>query len=431
LPHQGIHFTLRHNGRDILDYPRVQSRKERLFAFLGKKSWENMRPLPTLSPSSTSEGIEIEGYLSIPTETRNRADQVFFFVNDRYVQNRMLLSAMMDAYRRLLHPGRYPTAVVFLYIDPATIDINVHPKKQEIKFSDEQRIWRTLHATVREALSGIEREALGFGPEEDFSFAPPQQVQPGEQQPRQDHRVPPPAPAPAIPQSRRAEQTEEIKQAVDHFFEKRGQEKLKAETHQQLFSPSEKPVPLAQVLDTYLLCEQEGRLVIVDQHAAAERIRYEQLKNQMTHGAPRQQALLFPVTVDVPAGDVPRMEENLSLFETLGFDIQHFGGETFVVNSMPAIHKMEECESLVLDLLKDLTSIGNSTTMDEIKQRLLVSMACHRSIRAGDRLGPEAMQDLIDQLYQAEHPFTCPHGRPTMVALDRSALEKFFKRSGF
>lgn len=224
LPHHGVHFTLRHNGKPVLDYPKVETRRERLFAFLGKNVWENLRKLPDTGggSASASAGISIEGFASIPTETRNRADLVLFFVNDRYVQNRMLLSAVMEAYRRLLHPGRYPILTLFLYLDPGTIDINVHPKKQEVKFADEQKIWRMVHASVREALSQMEQEAARLQspfpeePEEDLlPQAPSSAPAPGA---RSDERKEEPV-APGL----RPSQADEIRRAVDRFFEKQGQ----------------------------------------------------------------------------------------------------------------------------------------------------------------------------------------------------------------
>ncbi len=171
-----------------------------------------------------------------------------------------------------------------------------------------------------------------------------------------------------------------------------------------LFAPDEKPVPRAQLLDTYLICEQKGRMVIVDQHAAAERIRYEQLKQQLRGGSPRQQALMFPVMVEVSPGEISLMEESLPLFRKMGFEIEYFGQNSFNVTAMPALYPLDVCERLVLDMLKDLTQAGGHSAMDEIQERLLVRMACHGSIRGGDRLSPEAMQDLVDRLFESRNP---------------------------
>jgi len=207
--------------------------------------------------------------------------------------------------------------------------------------------------------------------------------------------------------------------------------KVEPDRSAHLFAPDEKPVPRAQLLDTYLVCEQKGRMVIVDQHAAAERIRYEQLKKQLSDGSPRQQSLMFPVMIEVQPGEVSLMEESLPLFRKLGFEIEYFGQNSFHVSAMPALYPLDACERLVLDMLKDLTQAGGHSAMDEIQERLLVRMACHGSIRGGDRLSPEAMQDLVDRLFESRHPYTCPHGRPTLIALSDTDLERMFKRTGF
>jgi len=238
------------------------------------------------------------------------------------------------------------------------------------------------------------------------------------------------APAPS------SRQEEQVRQAVDRFFERRREEELTAKSEppkpqEDLFDKDSLPIPLAQLLDTYLICQKEDQMVIVDQHAAAERIRYERLSRELQKGSLVQQTLLFPATVEVSTAETPLLEENLPLFRKLGFDIEFFGQNTFNISATPALFKIDNCETLIKDLLKDLTSVGNSTTLDELHEKMLISMACHRSLRAGTRLTQEGMQDLIEQLYKAEYPFTCPHGRPTLVALSTTDLERMFKRSGF
>jgi DNA mismatch repair protein MutL len=480
LPHHQVHFILRHNDKTVLDYPRVETRQERLYAFTGRSGWEKMRALP----QTGGEDVSVEGYVSIPTETRNRADQVFFFVNDRYVQNRMLLSSVMDAYRRLVHPGRYPVAMLFIYVNPDSIDINVHPKKQEIKFSDEQRIWRTVHSGVRSALTQMEQNTLRMS-------APPAPADDGvraslfkSQSGSKDYGAKPTA------------RTDDVRQAVDRFFKRRAEEEKQdenlpqdegetkapppteqppkirqlrtvisseteedaeareeveateapEESHPPVSPPEKQPEPdttgpmfessnvpalIGQVLDTYILCEQQGRLLIVDQHAAAERIRYDRLSREMDQGPPKQQTLLFPLMIEMPAGDVKVLQENLELMRSFGFDLEFFGQNTFSLSSAPAMVAEEDCERLVRDLLKDIGGKGAGVSLDQMKEAARIKIACHTSLRAGTRLEPKAMMDLLEQLFRTNHPFTCPHGRPTIVAWEKGQLERFFKRSGF
>lgn len=449
LPHQDIHFTLRHNGRTIQEYPRVKSREERLYAFLGKDVWESIRKVSdeTVRGASDEAEIQIEGFVSLPTESRNRADQLLFFVNDRYVQNRMMMAAVMEAYRRLIHPGRYPVVALFLYVDPATIDINVHPKKQEIKFADEQKVWRLIHATIRESLSRLEQDGARVTiVQPERVDAPLLPIRPVHPPVLQNSSRPEPAlpPAPGL----RKDEAETIHRAMDRFFEKTGlasesscespasdepikQPITEPEPAPALFERADKPIPLAQVLHTYLICEQDNQMVLIDQHAAAERIRYEQLKRQIENGAPRQQALLFPITIEVPPGEAPLLEEHLPLLKTFGFDLEPFGQNTFSVSAIPALFQSEDCEQLVKDLIKEFSESGASRSLEQIRERVLITLACHHSIRAGQRLSPESMQDLIDQLFKSPNPHTCPHGRPTMITLKEADLERMFKRSGF
>jgi DNA mismatch repair protein MutL len=310
--------------------------------------------------------------------------------------------AVLQGYAELLPVGHFPVAVISLDLDPAALDVNIHPRKLEVRFTDEHRVFTTVTRAVREALLGP--EALRHIPQ-----APPGvTVLPAE-------RLVGPTSLDAVGMA--GEGAEAVAMAAGV-----------AETA-PFYPPGPGPLPpmrlLGQILRTYLVAEVPGGLVLMDQHAAHERILYERLLRDATDGQGSAQMLAVPVPVDLSAAEAGVLDEFLPASARLGFTLEPFGGSTLLVRAVPAALVRRSPEAIVRRALAALIEPRDG---DEAMQRLAIATACHTAVRAGDVLTAEEMAALLRDLAATEDPFTCFHGRPTMVRVSREALERWFLR---
>jgi len=188
---------------------------------------------------------------------------------------------------------------------------------------------------------------------------------------------------------------------------------------------------VAQVLDTYILCEDGDRLAVVDMHAAHERMRYEELKRAAAGKSAASQTLLFPQRVEFPVSEAQALREHIDVFRRLGFVMEPFGGGSFLVTETPAVLRPGQVEPILRDLTVELLGMGSADSLEALTEKLLVTMACHDVLRSGDRVDPAEMQALVDRLLECPNADTCPHGRPTWVRFSKGELERLFKRTGF
>ncbi|MBM4466380.1 MAG: DNA mismatch repair endonuclease MutL [Chloroflexi bacterium] len=351
---------------------------------VGSIEADNLKP-----GTSNRELVDVYGYISPPSLHRANRDYLTFFVNGRWVQDRMLSYAVSEAYHTLLPTGRYPIVVLCLELDPSQIDINVHPTKSEIRFLDSNAVFAAVQKAVRRTL--VDRAAI----------------------PRMT----------GLPSQWSAQEMERRRRLVEVGTQAKA---VGIETPSVFEFPEPVKLPplrvLGQVAQTYIIAEGPEGLYLIDQHAAHERVLYERVMAERAKMAVTSQTLLEPLTIELPrvAG-----EESVGFLNQLGFDVEPFGGETYLVRAVPAMLAKGDIGQAIVEIVDELSEAGTAGAGEE---RALISLVCHSAVRAGQTLSVEEMRDLIRQLEGTTMPRTCPHGRPTMIHLSAAQLAREFGR---
>ena len=433
LARPDVSFSLSHNGRTI-DHWNVSEMAKRSAHILGTDFAEARMAL-----DEAAGPLRLHGYVGLPTASKARADGQFFYVNGRFVRDKLLVHAVRAAYQDVLHGDRFPSYVLALDLDPALVDVNVHPSKIEVRFRDSRAVHQfvfhavqralaqtsaTAHGSVPAPLSAAEiggattsswrreHEQTSFGPALSSTFSPSpyppgsRYDSPGVAQRTDSYGAlfSSPAPAPVTPYS------------------------------PPQMSNDEYPLgfALAQLHGIYILAQNSKGLVLVDMHAAHERILYEQLKNALdaqVNGQDMQvQSLLIPVTFFADAVEVGTAQENQDTLKALGFDIAALSPTTLAVRSVPTLLKNADAQTLARDVLRDVREFGGSRVLIERRNELLGTLACHTAVRANRILSVPEMNALLRQMESTERADQCNHGRPTWVQLEISALDKLFLR---
>jgi DNA mismatch repair protein MutL len=425
-----VAFHLRHNGKSVLSLHEAQdelARCRRVTAVCGPAFLEQALPLEI-----ERNGLRLWGWVGLPTFSRSQADLQYFFVNGRMVRDKLVAHAVRQAYRDVLYNGRHPTFVLFLAVDPAAVDVNVHPTKHEVRFRDGRTVHDFLYGTLHRALGDVRPQdqlaappAQGVGAQQvgGFSVQAEMGLAAGMSQNAQ------PQPAWQTPSSGYA-----VPRAPVNFpqAETRG-------AYREFFAPlADLPgqsgdIPplgyaLAQLKGIYILAENAQGLVLVDMHAAHERITYERLKTAMAAEGLRGQPLLVPESLAVSEREADCAEEHAAWFALLGFELQRLGPESLAVRQIPALLKQAEATGLVRDVLADLLEFGSSDRIQAHLNELLGTMACHAAVRANRRLGMAEMNALLRDMEQTERSGQCNHGRPTWTQLAMDDLDKLFLR---
>ena len=416
LAHQRVAFQLLHNEKILLDIPENASLRERVALIWGLNFVREMLDL-----DGEQAGFKVRGLIGSPNFTRAQRSHQFFFMNGRPVVNRSLQYGFEDGYRGLLTVGRYPVGIVLVDAHPRFVDVNIHPTKREIRFRDERAAHDALREIVRERLSEI--EAAGERP----SNEPPVRViatpagpgtfdRPVTSEEDGDASRPPVFAPPS------SVQTELIDaQEYDGATQVRPQ---------AMYEPVGRvhDAPL-QIFDTYLIVPEEDRLLIIDQHALHERLTYDALRADLEDNDYAAQQLAVPLIVDVPPSHVKLLESNSGLFSKLGLEIEPFGGNTFQVTAICHLYDESRVPDTIYRVLHELAQGDLFDKEDLISDLLRLAVeACRGAVKAGDRLMPEERRGLLDGFRRLRPPYTCPHGRPIIVELTQTQMEKSFRR---
>jgi DNA mismatch repair protein MutL len=393
VPHLTIAFKLEDEKRTILNLPAAADPKARLHALFGREVAEAM-----VAGEGRPGGHDIRLFLSPPDMSRARADRLLVYVNSRYVRDRLLTRALMEGYGQRLMKGRYPQAVLFLQMDPALVDVNVHPAKQEIRFQDGRGVFQSVQSLVQQTLG-----TKGYVVQADVTRL---------------RRVDPPQADPSrLPFA--AESAVFYQAPSDPFFE--------PETASVGTEIASKGVRIiGQLNRTYIVCETGEGLLLVDQHAAHERVVYESLKKAFSGGTIQSQAFLVPLTIELGLREAGVAERKLDQLARLGIDLEPFGGTTFLLRGAPSLPNEVKWPGFVSDLLAELVErdLEQGAMLDET----LMKMACHGALRAGASLTHVEMGHLLSQLETTAIPTNCPHGRPVCRRFTYPELEKMFGR---
>ncbi len=406
MAHPDIRFKLTHNKKIVLDLPVSQGIKERAFQIYGKELSDHV-----IEFSGGRDGVHISGLLARPDFTRSDRTYQDFYINGRYVKNASLTHALYEAYRDLLMRDRHPVGFIFIGLDPSFVDVNVHPAKAEVRFRNQSQIHDLVRDVVREALRG--------------------------------HRQPMHSEVHAVGAQTGTTYADRVKEAIADFGSRISDLEI-PQAHQHPIQYSQTPTyntqytirnpqsellfPLAQVLDSFIVAQFNDGMALIDQHAAHERVLFEKLQDQFATGNIPIQNLLIPVQVELGPAERELLSEYLPELSRLGFIIEDFGGNSFMIKAAPSLLTGGDDKRLLLDILDELKVHGKSSKMDELRDEVLSVMACHPAIKVHRKLSILEMERLISELFSCRMPHSCPHGRPTVVRFSMEEIKKMFKR---
>jgi DNA mismatch repair protein MutL len=413
LARTDVAIRLSHNRRETLRLAPAsdQSQTERrLRSLLGAEFVDH-----SLHFSHEAAGMRLRGWLALPTFSRSQADMQHFYVNGRMVRDRLVTHAVRQAYSDVLFHGRHPAYVLFLELDPVLVDVNVHPTKHEVRFREGRLVhdflFRTLHEVISETRPAT-AETVPLAPAGVPAAVPrPARERPGAQQ------------APLALGVRESVASYRLDFAV--------QQPASPPVDSPGQAPAEAPplgFALGQLSGVYILAQNAQGLVVVDMHAAHERVTYERMKAALEGEGIRRQPLLVPVPVRVSPREVALAEDHSAVLAAAGLELDTLGGETLVVRALPVHLQGADAERLLRDVLSDLAVHGTSERIQRETLDVLATMACHGSVRANRRLTLEEMNALLRDMERTERANQCNHGRPTWVQVPLSDLDKWFKR---
>ncbi|PYY85873.1 DNA mismatch repair endonuclease MutL [Pseudomonas sp. TKO26] len=442
-----VAFHLRHNGKSILSLHEAKddaARARRVAAVCGSGFLEQALPIEV-----ERNGLHLWGWVGLPTFSRSQADLQYFYVNGRAVRDKLVAHAVRQAYRDVLFNGRHPTFVLFFEVDPSVVDVNVHPTKHEVRFRDGRMVHDFLYGTLHRALGDVRPEDQLAAPAAVAGIVRPTGLEAGEFGPQGEMRLaanlalepqqsPPGLSAPGTGAG----------SGYQYQYTPRPQPVLPAAEAQGVYREFFAPLPgasattlpegqedipplgyaLAQLKGIYILAENALGLVLVDMHAAHERIMYERLKVAMASEGLSGQPLLVPESIAVSQREADCAEEHAAWFQRLGFELQRLGPESLAIRQIPALLKQAEANRLVHDVLADLMEYGTSDRIQAHLNELLGTMACHGAIRANRRLAVAEMNGLLRDMENTERSGQCNHGRPTWTQLGLDDLDKLFLR---
>lgn len=395
-----IYFKLISDGKILFTSPKTSDLLANIATIYGKETAENL-----LKISYDKDKIKVSGYISKPSLTRAGKRNQSIYVNRRYIRNSLISRAVYDAYHTLLAVGRHPVFIISIEIDPETIDVNVHPAKTEIRIEKENELYEAVYSAVKSALDNSQ-----LIPEvKDAGFQKKISVQ---------HVYSPPAPrAPygrSIPFSLKAAP----KQAM---------------IRETLEDISFRKLPAMQIIgqlnSSYLIASSADSMYLIDQHAACERINYESLKKKRSNDAPKTQSLLNPKIVDLSLKDASVIRENIDLLKGAGFDIEPYSETSFSVRSVPVILGRQYDDKTITDIIDGIVEAAKTSGLDDLKDAIIKTIACKASVKAGERMEEKEVINLLKDLEACDSPYTCPHGRPTIIEMTMKEIEKRFMRT--
>ncbi len=394
----------------------------RLARVIGREFAEN-----ALQIDATREGIRLYGYAALPTYSRGAAVAQYLFVNGRPVRDKMLTGALRAAYFDFLSRDRHPAAALFIDCDPTVVDVNVHPAKSEVRFRDPGVARGLIVSALRHALAEAGHRASSTVANATLGAMRPEAPQPT---PARVYQMDRPSQA-ARQAAYRAQSPGFAELARDYSGSIVEPTPVAAPVTAEESAPQDMPLGAArgQVHENYIIAQTGDGMVIVDQHAAHERLVYEKLKAQMAENGVAAQALLIPEIVELSEGDCARLMAVADDLSRLGLTLEPFGGGAIAVRETPAILGEVDARAMILDILDELADQGDSQMVQARIEAILSRVACHGSIRSGRRMRAEEMNALLREMEATPHSGQCNHGRPTYVELKLSDIERLFGRS--
>ncbi len=494
LAHPKIQFKLTHNNRTLIDVRPCDSILERIRLLYGKDFAENLMEFTTTLPN-----FELHSFMGKPDFTKSNRKYQLFFMNLRTIKSKIITAALNEALRSVVPKERYAVAFLFLAIDPEDVDVNVHPAKTEVRFRNERAIYsqivRSIHSGVyQQKYIPVVATPCGCPQAETTvpgATAEPQTQFTGQRKPKLDKVIErvlekqkegaTAGPTPETPPDKQPEttasdvgaepacqpsvgsgveppnneQSGSPQEIPKEGFVEETQERPENETQpvpaqlQQIRLP-EQTIPeetelelldfesvqlKTSLFNTYIVAERQDELFLIDQHIASERVYYERYVTQLQSNGIPMQGLLLPITVELNPAQLALFNANIELFNSIGFDVETFGGNTILVRGIPATLPNNSTAETVMNLIDRLAednvpSEDKSTdALTAIQEKALITLACHSAVKAGDKLAMEEMLNLVKELSQTKLPFNCPHARPIIVRMTKGELDSRFKRT--
>ncbi len=400
LSHPEISFRLIHDGRTLHEYPKTEIPLVRIEAILGKENYSHLLPV-----GFEDGGVRISGFASLPSLTRRNTESIFFYVNQRFIKDRVIYKAIMDAYRRILPSNQFPVIVLYISLPPSAVDVNVHPTKAEVKFQNPDRVYQAVLTAVRIALE--------------------------EGSPRFEKTAPERNGAERVLQKNLLDIGRESLTPPSYFADGKERAVLIAREREEVPWKRGEKWPytvLGQIQGTYILCEGGGNLIFIDQHAAHERILFEKFKSEYKNSSIISEKLLLPILIELSAEESYILESSQEVLKEIGFEIEAVGEKLFAIRSLPSLIDQRDPKEFVREVLDELSFLEKGGKGDEAIHSLLVTLACHSAVRANFVLKREEIDRLVENLIPFHPSTTCPHGRPVFFILPLDELGKQFKR---
>ncbi len=448
LGHPAVQFRLSHNDKVVKDWPSTAAPLDRVVDVLGGDLKNNLHSIEFQNDSAS-----ISGWISSPRTTRSTSRGLYIYANGRFVRDRIVQHALFEGYSQRLVKGQFPLAALFIRVPFEEVDVNVHPTKNEVRFARQREIHEALRQAV--ALTLVKADKTSWGTRKTFKdeeFGTPGRVsetgitefgvrnaevgkkksgvgswklESGAKQ--ADNRFQPESldPDEFVKHGIPAEPATRDPQPATHDAQPGARLTQTTIWQKKRFGDLRL---IGQLHNTYIVCEAEAGLILIDQHAAHERILFERFSDRANTSPKAAQRLLVPESVELGYREAGVLEKLIPDLAALGLDIEPFGGNTFVIKSVPPLLAKREVKPLLVEIVEKIVEIGSSPGLAEILEECRMLMACHGAIRANQALSEEQINGLLAQLDDCRNPSHCPHGRPTWIRWDLTTLEKSFKR---
>lgn len=433
LAHPHIRFELTHNNKQIMQTAGSNNLQQVIASIYGMKVAREMIPIQ----ASTYE-FKLSGWIGLPIVTRASRSFMSTIINGRYIRSIPLAKAITKAYHTLLPIHTYPIVVLHIDMDPVLVDVNVHPTKLEVRFSKEKELYHFIEQTIRSHLRNetlipsAKKEQRAPSEQQSFDF-PARSTQRTLDEKNEDRKIIPETEGNSISDrpawenlDLRKETVHETPMLHQHTIEEEIEHKRTVEEANDTSQPVPHMYPVGQVQGTYMIAQNEHGMYMIDQHAAQERIKYEQYREQLAHPTKELQQLLIPLTFECSMKETLFIQESQGALEEVGLFFEQFGPQTFIIRSYP-VWFPGNIEQVIREMVEQIMQ-ERTVDIQKIREEASILMACKHSIKANHYLNHEDMQQLIDTLRNTVDPYTCPHGRPVIVHFSSTDLEKLFKR---
>jgi len=414
LGHPEVQFRLIHNDKVVKSWPLVSQHLDRVVDVLGKDSRPDLHPI-----EFNRDAVSISGWISSPKVTRRTSRGLYIFVNGRFVRDRSIQHGVFQGYAQRLVKGQFPIAVVFIKVPFDQVDVNVHPTKNEVRFVNPHQVHEAVKSAIAQTL--YETDRLNWRPQNGPQGLAPQKTSQVVE-----------SISTFRPAGERITKDDFGFQISDFGIKNREQKITDTRQRQQELMSENKGFSALRVVgqlhNLYIVCESDGGLVLIDQHAAHERILFEQLKQRGQDRPSAAQKLLVPETLELNFREAEILGQMLSDLKNLGLDIEPFGKNTFVIKAVPALLSGRDLRPMIHEIVEKTAAVGSAPGLEETLDQCLIVMACHAAMRANQQLSDTQIKELLHQLDQCENPAHCPHGRPSWIRWDLMTLEKLFKR---